>query len=324
MLIRRIFVQFGLVNQRSITVNLTVLTPYQVEKRAYWIQHILELINSFKEDSSIIEQEMSAEIASEGLEALLGHLRLCASIPERYRHDSTEEKLYSKYTDIVIHRAYSALGLTSLILKTRGDSADVECATEHYSFVADAKAFRLSRTAKNQKDFKIAAMKQWKRGKPYAMVVCPSYQLPSQSSQIYEQSSSNSVLISTYSHLAVLVRYAQDKNQTEAIALLHELFKTVDAMNPSKNASDYWQAINRNMLNFSPDLRALWLEEKQASSESIFIAQQEALDFLAKERSRILQLSREAAINEILQSSKLEQKIKTISIVTDNGILDLG
>jgi hypothetical protein len=43
------------------------------------------------------------------------------------------------------------------------------------SAIADAKAFRLSRTAKNQKDFKIQAMDSWKRGKPFAMVVCPIY-----------------------------------------------------------------------------------------------------------------------------------------------------
>ncbi len=56
-----------------------------------------------------------------------------------------------------------------------------------YSFVADAKAFRLSRTAKNQKDFKVQAMDDWKHSKTYAMVVCPVYQLLTRTSQIYQQ-----------------------------------------------------------------------------------------------------------------------------------------
>ena len=60
------------------------------------------------------------------------------------------------------------MGFTSIVLKERANVADVECVCNDYSFVADAKAFRLSRTAKNQKDFKVQAMDNWKYGKPFA------------------------------------------------------------------------------------------------------------------------------------------------------------
>ena len=43
--------------------------------------------------------------------AVLDHLRLCAAIPESYGHDSSEEKLYSKYTDAVISVASHASGV---------------------------------------------------------------------------------------------------------------------------------------------------------------------------------------------------------------------
>ena len=56
---------------------------------------------------------------------------------------------------MVIHEPFKATGFTSLVLKERGDTADIECVTDEYSFVADAKAFRLNRTAKNQKDFEV-------------------------------------------------------------------------------------------------------------------------------------------------------------------------
>ena len=69
------------------------------------------------------------------------------------------------------------------------------------------------------------------------MVVCPVYQLPSKSSQIYEQAAKTSVCISTYTHLAVLVRYANMRGKANAIGLLHDVFKVVEAMNPSKSAS---------------------------------------------------------------------------------------
>ena len=50
------------------------------------------------------------------------------------------------------------MGLNSIVLKERANVADVECVDKNYSFVSDAKSFRLNRTAKNQKDFKIHAL----------------------------------------------------------------------------------------------------------------------------------------------------------------------
>ena len=67
-----------------------------------------------------------------------------------------KEKLFSKASDAVLSRAFREIGLKSTVLKERGDSADVlaESLFHGYTLVADAKAFRMSRTAKNQKDFK--------------------------------------------------------------------------------------------------------------------------------------------------------------------------
>jgi type II restriction enzyme len=174
-------------------MEIKIITKYQIDKRKYWIDEISHLSGNFGVDADKVEQEISDEIKKDGLQSLIGHLRLCGAIPEKYGHDSTEEKLYSKYTDVVIHEAFSAIGFNSIVLKERADAADVECVNNDYSFVADAKAFRLSRTAKNQKDFKVQAMDGWKRGKPYAMIVCPVYQLPSRSSQIYQQAGARSV-----------------------------------------------------------------------------------------------------------------------------------
>ena len=160
-------------------MNLNVITTQDIDERSYWVERIGRLSGDFGVDADRVEQEIYDEVDQRGITPLLGHLRLCGAIPESYGHDSSEEKLYSKYTDIVIHEAFTAIGLTSLVLKERADVADVECACDDYGFVADAKAFRLSRTAKNQKDFKVQAMDGWKRGKPFALLVCPIYQLPS-------------------------------------------------------------------------------------------------------------------------------------------------
>ena len=304
-------------------MKIEIIAEKQVEGRKYWIDEISRLSGDFGVDAEKVEEEISEEIKENGIEPLLGHLRLCGAIPERYAHDSSEEKLYSKYTDVVIHEAYSYMGFNSLVLKERADVADVECVNDDYSFVADAKAFRLSRTAKNQKDFKVQAMDGWKHGKPYAMVVCPVYQLPSRTSQIYQQAGTRSVCIGTYTHLAVLSRYAQIASKDKAIELVHEVFKSVEAMNPSKDAGTYWQIVNRTMLEFDQAISDIWKEEKRASIESIHISREEALGFLASERERIMRLSKEEAIKEVLKSSKIENKIRAIKSVGDNGIFGL-
>lgn len=280
-------------------MNLEIITKDQIDSRNYWIDEISRLSGDFGVDAEKIEEEIGQEIKDNNIDTLLGHLRLCGVIPERYGHDTSEEKLYSKYTDVVIHEAYLSIGFNSVVLKERVDVADVECVSNDYSFVADAKAFRLSRTAKNQKDFKIQAMDGWKHGKPYAMVVCPVYQLPSRTSQIYQQAEARSVCIGTYTHLAVFSRYAEIRSKNKAMELVHEVFKTVEAMNPSKDANTYWQTVNRKILDFDRKISNIWKDEKRASLESIFISRTEALAFLASERERIMKLSKAEAIKEV-------------------------
>lgn len=267
-------------------MQLDIITQQEIEQRDYWVQRISDSTGDFSESVEKIEQELLKEIEISGISSLIGHLRLCGTLPEKYTVNSSEEKLYSKYTDAVISLAYSRMGFTSIVLTERANSADVEASYGDISFVADAKVFRLSRTAKNQKDFKIQAMDSWKYGKPYAMVVCPIYQLSSKNSQIYQQSGARSVLIGTYTHLAVLVRYAK----------------------------------RNHMLNFDP----AWTEEKLATLEAIYVSRQEALTYLASERQRILSLSKQDAIKEILKSSKIEKKIAKIETVVGNEILDIG
>jgi len=193
-----------------------IISKEAIITRQDWIERIRELSGDFSNDTKILKHELESEIKKKGISSLIDHLRLCGNIPESYGHDTSEEKLYSKYTDCLLSLAYSALGLKSLVIKERADAADVEAFAKDYSFVADAKAFRLSRTAKNQKDFKVQAMSGWKRGKPYAMVVCPIYQLPTSSSQIYQQATTNNVCVFTYSHLALLLAYSEKKRKSES------------------------------------------------------------------------------------------------------------
>ena len=300
-----------------------IISAESIKTRQHWIEEIRKLSGHFGNDIEKLEKELDAEIRKNGISSLIDHLRLCGNIPESYGHDTSEEKLYSKYTDTLLSLSFTALGLQSLVLKDRADAADVEAFAEDYSFVADAKAFRLSRTAKNQKDFKIQAMHGWKRGKPYAMVVCPIYQLPTSSSQIYQQATTQNVCIFTYSHLSLLLSYSENAGQAKAKQLLKTIFETVKALNPSKNATEYWLAINKIILSFSKAVEPLWTIEKGVANESIAISKEEALTFLAQEREKIMRMSHKEALKELIKVHKIESRIKIISAISDNGLFTL-
>lgn len=301
-----------------------VISDAAIERRRNWIDEIVSLSGHFGADSSRVEEELSNEIEEDGVDALLDHLRLCSAIPESYGHDSSEEKLYSKYTDALISESYSWIGLQSIVLDERADSADVEAVADEYSFVADAKVFRLSRTAKNQKDFKVEAMNTWKRGKPFAMIVCPLYQLPTRASQIYQQAAARNVCIFSYSHLAVLARLVETEGNDAVIEHLHEIFRTVQAMNPSKDANSYWQAVNRAILQYGDPVDDLWETEKIATIEGISVSKEIALAYYASQREAIMRLSRKEAIRQLIEMHKIDSRINTIRAVSDNLIMSIA
>ncbi|MGO3720005.1 MAG: HindIII family type II restriction endonuclease [Mesonia hippocampi] len=297
-----------------------IISAEAITRRNIWVDKIDNISGNFASNSEIIEKELGKELSQNGISSLLDHLRLCGNIPESYHHDSSEEKQYSKYTDALLAFAYKSIGLKSLVITERADVADVEGFGKDFSFVADAKAFRLSRTAKNQKDFKVQAMDRWKHGKPYAMVVCPIYQLPSRNSQIYQQAITRNVCVFTYSHLSLLVRYANEVSQSKAENLLFDIFKTVPALNPSKSAVDYWLGVNKTILGSSKSIFELWQDEKIAATESIEIAKVEALKYLSSEREKIMRMSHEEALKELVKASKIESKIEIIKRISDNGL----
>lgn len=302
---------------------MPVISAESINIRRYWIGEISNLSGEFGEDSRRLEEELHAEILKVGRRYLSDHLRLCGDIPEEYDHDSSEEKLYSKYTDALLSETYKSIGLRSLVLQERADAADVEAFADNYSFVADAKAFRLSRTAKNAKDFKVTSMDVWKRGKPYAMVVCPIYQLPTRASQIYLQATTRNVCIFTYSHMALLVEVAERLGVDVAKDTLLSVFETISSINPSKDANPYWLAVNRAMINGDRLIRDLWQVEKQAALEGLQAAKEHALTYLSQERERIMRMTHEEALAELVRMQRIDSRIRTISNVTDNGLMEI-
>lgn len=300
-----------------------IISESAIKRRLHWIENIRDISGNFGDDTLRLSLALEKELKADGVTVLVDHLRLCGAIPESYGHDSSEEKLYSKYTDTLLSEAFKFIKIKSSVLTERADSADVEGSTKDFNFVADAKAFRLSRTAKNQKDFKVQAMDGWKQGKQFAMVVCPIYQLPAKSSQIYQQASERNVCVFTYSHLCLVLEFAQIEGEEKAQNLLHELFKTVKSLPASKDATAYWRALNRAMLNFSKSIPKLWEAEKIAAMESIQIAKSEALTHLKSERDRISAMSQKEAVAELILEHNIENRKAVVSAADDNGIMGI-
>lgn len=302
-----------------------IISPSAIEERETWIKNLQGISGNFGADVDRVETTLRQVLQiNSSPSALINHLRLCGDIPESFEHDSSEEKLYSKYTDILLSHAFDYIGLRSLVIRERADAADVEVVGSQYSFVADAKAFRLSRTAKNQKDFKVQAMDGWKRGKPYAMVVCPIYQLPIRASQIYQQATVRNVCIFTYSHIVLLLKIAESLGADVCQDVLHKVFNCIPALNPSKDAGSYWRAINTTMLGIHESIPDLWQQEKKAATEALDFAKDMALQHLALEREKIMRMSHHEAINELVRVRKIDSRIQVIESVTDNHLLEIN
>lgn len=146
---------------------------------------------NFDEVSFMLEKCVNSE------SNFTGALSQVGIIPENIPADSTEEKLFSKASDAILSRAFRELGLKSSVLRERSDSADVMAESKFfdYTLVADAKAFRLSRTAKNQKDFKVTALSGWRKDNDFAVLCAPYFQYPVKNSQIYSQALENNVCL---------------------------------------------------------------------------------------------------------------------------------
>lgn len=168
-----------------------------------------DLVEKIKEVSSLSFTEATKELVNyiDSSYRFLDILKEIGTIPEDIVQNSTEEKLFAKASDAVLSRAFREIGLKSTVLVERADSADViaESPIYGYTLVADAKAFRMSRTAKNQKDFKVVALSGWRKDAEFSVLCAPYFQYPSTSSQIYEQALSHNVCLFTWEHVIFLI-----------------------------------------------------------------------------------------------------------------------
>ena len=89
-------------------------------------------------------QKLSEYVDSLDNTAIKNIVKNIGTIPENIKASSSEEKLFSKASDIILAKSFRLLGMDSRAISERGDSADVVAKSFYhgYSLVADAKCFR--------------------------------------------------------------------------------------------------------------------------------------------------------------------------------------
>lgn len=266
--------------------------------------HLIRLIQQIARTPNAFDVLESA-LDSLSLDALTTHLLECGVIPEVFKHDSSEEKLWAKYCDILLAKAFNHLGIRAKVLRTRGDSADVFGETNEYTIVGDAKAFRLSRTAKNQKDFKVSALDAWRRADTFACLVSPLYQYPSKNSQIYLQAVQRNVVLLSYVHLCFLIFHPPNSS-------LASVWNLPGSLSPSSSAHSYWQSLESSILQLNHASAEQLEEIKKLEVERTRKIGIECIDYWESVIRGYQSLSQQEAVRKLIEAEKIEEKIRTI------------
>jgi len=282
-------------------------------------QVVDEIINLVK-NVSFAKAGIYLEEALNGCsqEDILAHLDYGGVIPESFHHDSTEEKIFAKYCDALLARGLAELGLVTHVFESRGESADV--GAEHpegdYDLVGDAKAFRLSRTAKNQKDFKIEALNEWRHGADYAVLLAPIYQYPNKKSQIYGQAIRYNVTLLSYTHLAFMIRSknATPDNFLELLKVGNKLKDKVivSGKKIEGNAADYWAAIHETVLEITGLTNEDWEKALEANLARLKEQANSEAAFWEERKKSYAGIDHETAIKLLIKALKIDSKIATI------------
>ena len=275
---------------------------------------ILEMIQSASDKDFETASKLLEEYIVDDTD-FIGTLKQIGTITETIIHDSTAEKLFSKASDAVLSRAFREVGLKSTVLKGRNNSADVlaESPVHGYTLVADAKAFRLSRTAKNQKDFKVTALSGWRIDADYAVLCSPYFQYPSKHSQIYAQALNHNVCLLSWEHLIFLIENGIKETPNLSFAPLWnfcELYSHKVVYSDKEKC--FMQQFNSEVLALTGLDSSVFSAQLSAQIKTITERGNLEKSLLEEEIKKIKQFSREKAIEELIKDKKLNEKIEQI------------
>ncbi len=295
------------------------MTPAQVIRRIHMLCH------DGDKDFVARTNQLYKDLDELSNDNILTHIEEGGMIPEDIGHDSTEEKLFAKYCDYLLARGLSLIGIPSSTITERADAADVEgvavVGQERYRIVGDAKAFRLSRTAKNQKDFKVDALDRWKKGAEYAVLLGPLYQYPTRTSQIYQQAIEKNVTLLSFTHLGFLIKYRASINPLSVRAI----WSDYSSLPNSQKAHPYWAKIDE-LVSAAAGKNVKFLRDYKIDVlHKVHIRAEEQLSHWENRRKEIEVMTPDQLRAKLIKAERIDSNIETIAafIRTLEGVTDL-
>ncbi len=283
------------------------------------MQDVFAYINAYdvRTDFQDAVKTLSAVVDECDREDFLSLVLHVGIIPELLKRDSSQEKLFSKLSELVLSRAFSLLGFDTKAVQRRGDSADVVAKSRfwNYSLVADAKSFRLSRTAKNQKDFKLSSLAKWRQNEnaEAAVLVAPYYQYPVRESQIFREAMDVNVCLFTWESLYFLILKSVCENDDLSLRPIWnfslrrgEVCLHKDSKNNFLDESCSFVAQLCNV-----DFHE-WLTTLSHCREATLRRGRDEIDSLNREIAALNRLSHAEILERLIASLGLRNNIKTI------------
>lgn len=282
--------------------------------------------NCFIDKICYLSSTMKFFEASENIKSLISDLdkdslvaivKEIGAIPECIDASSSAEKLFSKASDCILAHCFTKLGMPSIAVNERGNSADIVAKSIHgYTLVADAKTFRLSRTAKNQKDFKIDTLSNWRGSEhDFALLVAPYFQYPNTESQIYSTALDKQVCLFSWEHILFLLL----NNIVESETLSLESVWNAPVRLARDTRIAYADRMNCQLPYINQVLCDRVSKPIESFNEQLIVCKEiirnrsnNELEYLNTEKDAILTLTKEEAIAELLKSRKVTERISTI------------
>lgn len=260
-------------------------------------------------------RDLQDKIFAVSLTELLDLIVQMGAIPEEIPHDSTEEKLFAKMGDLVLARFFQALGLECSVNSRRSDCSDLIATSRFhgYSLVADAKSFRLSRTAKNQKDFKVPSMVSWRGDHDFSVLVSPYYQYPRSQSAVFGQALQGRVTLLSWEHLAFLLENNVEETKERN---LNKFWKISALLSEQTSVSEqnfcFFEQQDEMFLDYLGVSKRTFHHYLDHFRQYLFARGDQGIHYWEGEIDRVKNLSHQEAIDTLLSTMKISRKIKTI------------
>ena len=270
-------------------------------------------LRTFNESSEYIQKKIFNLTKKE----IIPLLKNIGIIPESISHDSSEEKLFAKVADILLAKAFHEIGFFSSVNKERANCADVVAKSNihKYTLIGDAKAFRLSRTAKNQKDFKVKSMDDWRGDNNFSVLVCPLYQYPKSKSQIYGQALDGNVCLLSWEHLVLFlennVKETKNFSLDKIWNISQLLAEEVTVTNKNKN-TNFHETGNKIIQEHVGLNKKIFNDVFKICRDSTIHRSKDEIKFWKNKIEEIKQYTKEKAIEELIKAMKINEKILAI------------